>query len=102
MIMRETGLLVLCLSFISISVKANPTDSLPRKKYFTQRLKGSITLDGIPDEEAWNAVEWGGDFIVYQPNEGSTPSQPSRFKILYDDRYLYIAYRCDDSAPDSI
>ena len=81
--------------------QTSPADSVVKKKYFTQRLNGAITVDGILDEEAWNAVEWGGDFTQWQPNEGKPPSQPTNFKILYDEKFLYIAYRCHDVAPDS-
>lgn len=81
---------------------SNPADSIPRKKYFTKQAPTPIVLDGVPNEDAWSAVEWGGDFIQNQPNEGKAPSQPTNFKILYDEKYLYIAYRCHDSAPDSI
>ncbi|MEQ1677234.1 MAG: DUF5916 domain-containing protein, partial [Chitinophagaceae bacterium] len=59
-------------------------------------------LDGIPNEEAWNQVQWGGDFTQWQPNEGQPPHQQTNFKILYDDRFLYVGYQCHDNAPDSI
>lgn len=97
-----------CLSVVFFSIlfftaHSQPGDSIVvKKKYFTQRLNSAITLDGIPGEAAWNAVEWGGDFIQWQPNEGKPPSQPTSFKILYDEKFLYIAYRCHDLAPDSI
>lgn len=100
--MNKTLLLAfLCVHTILVS--AQTKDSLPtRKKYHTQRLSGTITLDGIPQESAWEAVSWGGDFTQLQPNEGREPHQETNFKILYDDRYLYIAYFCHDNAPDSI
>lgn len=82
--------------------QSQSADSIQRKKYFTKPLTSPVTLDGQPTEEAWNAVEWSGDFIQYQPAEGAAPSQPSAFKVLYDDRFLYIGYRCFDSSPDSI
>src|SRR4051812_12919751 len=76
---------------------------IEKKQYFTNRLVGSITLDGIPSEEAWNAVEWaGGDFRQYQPNEGQPATEQTKFRILYDDKFLYVAYRCHDVSPDSI
>ena len=76
---------------------------LDKKQYFTQHLNGAdIGLDGIPDEPAWEAVPWGGDFVQFQPNDGAKPSQETNFKILYDDKFLYIAYRAHDTAPDSI
>lgn len=85
--------------------QTTPASNVPieTKQYRTQKLVGSpIKLDGIPDESAWDAVAWGGDFTQYQPNEGKGPSQPTSFKILYDDRFLYVAYRCADAAPDSV
>ena len=102
--MNRTFLLIILLNLFCLSVKCNPSDTtVVRKKYFTNRLSGSsILLDGIPSEEAWNNVAWGGDFIQYQPNEGKSPSQSTRFKIMYDDKFLYIAYDCHDAAADSI
>lgn len=102
--MIKTCLLaIISLLFCTLPVLADPGDSIiPKKKYFTKRLNGAITLDGIPSEDAWNAVPWGGDFIQNQPNEGKAPSQPTQFKILYDNKYLYIAYNCIDSTPSAI
>ncbi len=99
----KTNLLLILALFLSSIAKAGPGDTvLEKKKYFTKRVVGEITLDGIIKEEAWNAVEWGGDFIQWQPDDGKPPSQPTNFKILYDDKYLYIGYRCHDVSPDSI
>ena len=100
--MNKTILLVLFLFFF-FTAYSDPGDSvIVKKKYYTKPLSGSITLDGIVKEEAWNAVEWGSDFTQSQPNEGKAPSQQTNFKILYDEKFLYIAYRCYDLAPDSI
>ena len=101
--MNRTCLLAFLFAIQFFEAAGQQVDStFTRKKYTTQRLTSPITFDGIPTEEAWNAVEWGGDFIQWMPAEGKPPSQPSLFKILYDDKHLYVAYRCFDSAPDSI
>ncbi len=102
--MKKYSLLFLTLLVTLTAVHALPGDSsIIRKKYQTNRLQGGpIVLDGIASEEAWNSVEWGGDFTQWQPAEGKAPSYPTRFKILYDDRFLYIAYDCIDLAADSI
>jgi hypothetical protein len=95
--------LVFFFLLFGLCLQAQKKDSIiPKKKYFTGQLNGTINLDGIPSEEAWNAVEWGGDFIQNQPNEGHPPSQQTNFKILYDAQFLYLAYQCLDKAPDSI
>ena len=101
--MNKSCLLLIFSIFPFAAVKSYSQDSvILKKKYFTKRLSTAITLDGIPSEEAWNAVEWGGDFTQSQPNEGKPPSQQTNFKILYDNEFLYIAYKCHDLAPDSI
>ena len=99
----KTCLLLIATCLLFLVANSNPGDStIAKKKYFTKRLNAEINLDGIPDEAAWDAVEWGGDFIQWQPNEGKAPSQPTSFKILYDDKFLYVGYRCHDLSPDSI
>jgi len=78
---------------------ADPT----KRRYFTQKITaGAIDLDGILGEAAWQTVQPGGDFIEYQPDDGTPPSHPTEFRILYDDKYLYLGYRVFDSAPDSL
>ncbi|MEO7306698.1 MAG: DUF5916 domain-containing protein [Ferruginibacter sp.] len=102
--MNKTCLLS-CLLFLGfLNAHANPVDTVIQKKiYDTKRLAGAtITMDGVPSEEAWNVVEWGGDFIQNLPNEGMPPSEVTQFKIMYDDKFLYIAYNCLDSKPGSI
>ena len=102
--MNKICLLFCLLIFGSVTALANPGDTvIQKRRYDTKRLLGaSVNLDGIPNEEAWNNVEWSGDFIQNQPNEGKPPSQPTQFKILYDDKFLYVAYNCLDSMPGLI
>ena len=103
--MFKNCLLIIGLIIISHTTFASNSGdtSIPKKRYDTKRLTGkTITLDGVPNEDAWNLVEWAGDFTQWQPNEGRRPSQPTRFKILYDNKFLYVAYDCYDSTPNLI
>lgn len=101
--MNKIYLLFLLTQFFVLQAFSNPGDTtISRKKYFTTRATKAVTLDGVPDEEAWNAVEWGGDFTQHEPSEGQQPSQQTSFKMLYDDTYLYIAYVCNDVSADSV
>ena len=94
---------VIISNLIFLSAQSNFGDSVVvKKKYATRQLTSTITLDGIPTEEAWNSVEWAGDFTQWQPNEGNSASQQTHFKILYDEKFLYIAVRCHDLSSDSI
>ena len=77
-------------------------EPLPKKIYNTNRITEAPKIDGLIDEAAWDAVEWGGDFTQWLPEEGAAPAQKTVFKIVYDDKYLYVAARCYDTEPDKI
>lgn len=95
-----TAFLFVCISFLLANGTEPPVE---KRQYFTQSLDGAeITLDGIPNEGAWEKVQWTGEFTVQQPNEGDQPFQPTRFKIMYDEKFLYVAYDCKDTEPDLI
>ena len=79
-----------------------PTTEIEKKQYFTKRTETPPNVDGILDDEMWKNVKWGGDFTQRQPEEGADPSQATKFKIIYDQKYLYIAVRCFDQEPDKI
>jgi|GEM_PF-490239 len=73
----------------------------PKKDYYTKSTITPPVIDGALTDKVWNTVKWGGDFVRYKPTRGNKPSSGTRFKILYDSAYLYIAIRCFDR-PDSI
>jgi hypothetical protein len=76
---------------------------VPIRSYTTQQIPdNSIKLDGLLNDEAWNSLPWAEDFTEHEPDGGSLPSQKSAFKIAYDSKYLYLALRAYDTAPDSI
>ena len=78
-------------------------DPLRKKTYTTVRINGlAPTIDGKLDDDAWNQVEWGGDFIQFMPEEKAAPSQQTAFKILYDDKNLYVGIRAYDTDPHKI
>lgn len=96
------GFISLITSQIFAQKEKIDSAKIEKRQYFTQKSILPIKLDGRMDDKAWEAVEWAGDFTQLQPNEGKTPSQPTKFKIIYDDKFLYVGYQCLDSQPDSI
>ncbi|MFP4057606.1 MAG: carbohydrate-binding family 9-like protein [Candidatus Brocadiia bacterium] len=54
-----------------------------------RRLQGSITLDGRPDEPAWERAHFITDFR--HPVSGARPQAPTGARFLWDDEYLYVA-----------
>ena len=77
---------------------------LPKRIYETKSTgeEGAPILNGLLDDTAWDAVEWAGDFIENRPDENTSPGQQTRFKIIYDQKFLYIGIQCFDNEPDKI
>lgn len=74
------------------------------KAYVTSHLQGHPPhIDGRLDDPAWEQVPWGGgDFIQVSPDAGASPTIQTKFKILYDEKNLYIAFRNYDPEPNKI
>jgi len=63
-------------------------------EYTVLRATGHITLDGILDEGDWAAAPSFGDFAF--PWWTSGGKEQTEVKMLWDDTFLYISFRCDD------
>jgi hypothetical protein len=59
-------------------------------------------INGRLDDPTWEHGDWYTDFIQFHPYEGQAPTEQTAFKILYDEKNLYIAVRCYDSKPETI
>lgn len=88
-------ILVICLSLQTVFAQKE-------KLYETKEISTDIEIDGIIDENSWNSVKWEGDFIQTEPNNGEKPTYDTQFKILYDQKNLYVAIKAFDKQPDSI
>lgn len=79
-------------------------DSIPKRIYTTTYIGDTPApkIDGTLNDEAWNLVEWSGNYVEWSPDENTEPSQPTKLKILYDDKNLFVAFRCYDDQPDEI
>lgn len=85
------------------SLLAQAPIAVEKKQYRTKPVENTaIKLDGQLNEPAWQQVEWSSEFIERQPDQGTPPSQQTQFKVVFDDKYLYLGFRCFDTAPDSI
>lgn len=100
--------LFLCVLLTAYSQNENTATTAqtqPERKSYTTKPIGQNTppkIDGIFDEAAWNLVEWTGDYLENQPDNGTAPTEQTKFKILYDEKNLYIAVRCQDAEPNKI
>jgi hypothetical protein len=81
---------------------ASAAGAAPRRSYTTARAEAPPRLDGVPDEAVWDLVEWSDGFTQREPEEGTPPTGDTRFKILYDDVNLYVAYHALDPDPAGV
>ena len=74
------------------------------KQYYTVKIKPEMApeLDGFAQEKIWDTVPWATDFIEVSPDENTAPTEQTKFKILFDKKYLYIALLALDSNPKTI
>ncbi len=88
-------------SFFCINLVAQ-SDST--KSYTATRVSAEPPqIDGLLNDLAWEQVQWGGgDFTQWKPDAGAQASVVTKFKILYDTKNLYVAFKCFDPEPDSI
>ncbi len=92
------------LTFLAAGYLASYAQTDSTKHYQTTRIAGEAPqIDGLLNDAAWEQVEWaGGDFRQVNPDKGKPASVQTKFKILYDEKNLYVAFRCYDPEPDKI
>ncbi|WP_347173468.1 DUF5916 domain-containing protein [Polaribacter uvawellassae] len=97
--------LSLFLAFFVVQItycQENTDEKVPKRIYTTKKITKAPIIDGNITDETWNAVPWNANFTQLSPVEGNKPTQKTKFKIIYDDKNLYLAVRCFDSEPDKI
>ena len=102
----KIGLLLFCSIFI-VQIATFAQDSItvvPKRTYTTKALEGTKPpiIDGTLNDASWDIVPWESDFIESRPDENTQPSNQTRFKITYDQKFIYIGIQCLDTEPDKI
>lgn len=56
----------------------------------------AIAIDGKLDEEAWQSAVVFKDFYQTSPGDNIPPSKPTEVLMMYDEKNLYVAFKCWD------
>ena len=90
--------------FIAISPWFVCSQTTLPKVYSTTEISSveAPEMDGFINDKIWNNVPWGSNFIEVNPDENTAPTEQTKFKILYDQKYLYIALLALDASPKHI
>ncbi|MBA3354075.1 MAG: hypothetical protein H0U23_16920 [Blastocatellia bacterium] len=60
------------------------------------KIELAMTIDGRPDEEAWKNAAVFNDFYQTSPGDNIAPSKPTEVLMMYDEKHLYVAFKCWD------
>tara|TARA_Y100000815_G_scaffold271600_1_gene298568 strand:- start:8102 stop:9109 length:1008 start_codon:yes stop_codon:yes gene_type:complete len=64
------------------------------KSYIAHKTPFPITIDGLGDEEAWQASAWSDEFIDIEGKK--TPQYKTQVKMLWDEQYLYFFAKLEE------
>ena len=85
--------IILITVILTLAVAAEAFADAP--EYVCKRTTEKIVIDGILDEADWQAAASAGDFVFPWWTEGE--KEQTEAKLMWDDTYLYLSFKCDDS-----
>ena len=83
-------------------VLGTTTTSGERKSFVITRTAVPPVIDGHIDDQEWAGATVVKDFHQTAPTDGGVPTEPTIVQVSYDDEFLYIAARLEDTNPASI
>ena len=80
------------------------TKTYPKRSYTTVPVGDieSPKIDGALNDAAWDLVPWTSDYVEFEPDNATEPTEQTKMKILYDDKNLYVAFKCYQKDPATI
>ncbi|MCA1664736.1 MAG: carbohydrate binding family 9 domain-containing protein, partial [Myxococcales bacterium] len=93
--MRALGVIVVVVALQLAARAERPTPHLQ-----AVRVSEPPTLDGKLDDAAWRAAPVMDSFVQKFPNEGTSPSEETTIRVIYDREAIWIGVDCrQKSAP---
>jgi hypothetical protein len=62
--------------------------------YVVHRVQGTVEVDGILAEAAWNRAAEAGPLV--RSLDGRPAGASTTVRMLWDDQFLYVAFQCED------
>jgi len=73
-----------------------PPVTITPRNYVCYRASAPITIDGLIQDADWEKVPWSEYFVDIEGNLKPQPLYKTRMKMLWDDRFLYVAAELED------
>jgi hypothetical protein len=74
-------------------------DAAGRATVRAVRVTTPLRIDGALDEPLYSTVSPISDFIQQEPHEGEAATEKTEMWLAYDDRNVYVSFRCWESEP---
>jgi len=88
----------------SVYTPSEPARALKEGKVLRAfRISGTPpVIDGVLDEEVWRTAASTSGYVQRDPDNGAAMTESTRIQVAYDDRFIYVAITCEDSAPAEV
>ena len=73
-----------------------PPIPIDPRHYVCYRVTSPLTIDGLINEADWNNVPWSEYFGDIEGSLKPQPLYKTRMKMLWDDKYLYVAAELEE------
>lgn len=97
--MKILAFIIFLVCFLQLKVHAEIVKNECRA---VRIISNPPSIDGVLNENEWGDGEWISGFTQRSPYDGKAPSFKTEFKILYDDKNIYFAFRNHDPEPSKI
>ena len=91
---RQSQMLLLALGVGCLVSLAAQAQTAPLRVYQVERTSTAIKIDGKLDDTAWKKAALVGDFV--NNSDGSESAYKTEARVLYDENFIYFAFRCVD------
>jgi hypothetical protein len=69
----------------------------------TKTTAARPVIDGLLNEDLWTKQgEWSERFVQVTPYERTISPSPTKAKLFYDDKYIYVGIICKDAHPEKM
>jgi hypothetical protein len=90
---------------VAVSLSSRAEDGVPfpiPQPARIQKAAGAIEVDGDLSDEGWKGALEVSKFYEIRPGDNTEPKVKTVAWAAYDERFLYLAIRCDDPDPSKI
>jgi hypothetical protein len=92
-----TSLFAFVFGIITLTVQAQePPIPISPRHYVCYKAASPVIVDGLINEADWNSVPWSEYFVDIEGSLKPLPTYKTRMKMLWDDKYLYIAAELEE------